>query len=336
MGQRRAVAALVACGALALGAALAQDGGGDDDERDEQPIHERIDLPSIAACGGCHQEVYAEWAASLHHRAWTNPNIQEATDGFAKESCRPCHSPLPVLESGLDRPPVFRDFNHEDGVHCLSCHGLADGVAASRTIEGAPCKPLYEPRLLSSDSCWPCHEPTHQAFEEFVTSDAYALGVRCSDCHMQRVERAPTAHGAPARAGRNHGPTGGFNAAFVRRALAWDVALEERTVRVTLRNRASHKFPGEVPSRAFLVHVAFDDAEPEIVLLRKPLKGERRADDRLRPDETRTLEFPMPEGATRASVRLLFNPLPLMPQDAAILIGEWSYPSDAEPGAGER
>ena len=42
---------------------------------EERPIHERIDLPSIAACGGCHQRVYEEWSRSLHHRAWTNANV---------------------------------------------------------------------------------------------------------------------------------------------------------------------------------------------------------------------------------------------------------------------
>ena len=157
----------------------------------EKPIHERIDEPSLFACGGCHEQVYGEWSQSLHHGAWTNANVVAATQGFERRSCRPCHSPLPVLPHGLDRRPRYRDFNQEDGVHCLSCHGLPDGVAAARTIADAPCKPRFTPGLLDVNLCYPCHEPTHQAFEEYRQSDAFATGVRCVDCHMQPRRDAP-------------------------------------------------------------------------------------------------------------------------------------------------
>ena len=77
--------------------------------QEERPIHERIDLPSIAACGGCHQEVAREWSASLHARAWTNANARSATRDFERKSCRPCHSPRSIFETGLDAPPAYRD-----------------------------------------------------------------------------------------------------------------------------------------------------------------------------------------------------------------------------------
>lgn len=282
---------------------------------DGRPIHARIDLPSVAACGGCHVDVYEEWSASLHHGAWTNANVRTATQDFTRESCRPCHSPLPVLQSGLQEPPLYRDFNQDDGVHCLSCHGLEDGVAAARTIPDAPCRPRFEPRLLKAEMCYPCHEPTHQAFTEYATSDAHAVGVRCVDCHMQ-----PTEH----RRGRSHGPNGGMNADFVRRALGWQCRLEGDEVVVELRNRCGHKFPGEIPSRAFVVRVTFDDREPIYELFRKPHRGEDRADDRLLPDETRLLRHAWPEGAAAVEVELLFKPLPLMPDERAFVLGSWA------------
>ena len=278
----------------------------------ERPIHERIDLPSVAACGGCHVEVFREWSQSLHARAWTNENVRTATDDFAKKSCRSCHSPRSVFETGFDRRPAYRDFNQVDGVHCLSCHGLQDGVAAGRTIPDAPCRPRYEPRLLEADHCYPCHEPTHQAFQEYETSDAYALGIRCMDCHM------PPAEGRP---GRSHGPHGGLNPEFVARGVAWEVARGDRGVEITLRNRTGHKFPGEIPSRSLLVEVAFDGAPSEIEVLRRPHKGEERADNRLLPDEVRVLVRPIPPGARRAQVNILFRPLPLLPLESAFELG---------------
>ena len=307
------LALLLVSFALAVESGLQE--AGEEQAADERPIHERIDLPSIAACGGCHTRVYDEWAQSLHAKAWTNANVRTATKDFSIESCRPCHSPLPVLPRGLDERPAFRDFNQRDGVHCLACHGLADGVAAARTIPDAPCRPRFEPRLLKARMCWPCHEPTHQAFTEYETSDARALGIRCVDCHMQPREDGR---------GRSHGPHGGLNEAFVKRAIAWRCSIEDGLLRVVLRNRTGHKFPGEIPSRAFVVRVDFPDAEPVRVLLRKPNKREDREDDRLLPDEERTLTFPLPEGATSARVRLYFKPLPLLSEEHSFLLADWT------------
>ena len=316
MDRRRATLILAVLSAIAACAVSGDTGGR---AAVEPPIHERIDLPSVAACGGCHQQVYLEWSRSLHAKAWTNANVRAATRDFEKESCRPCHSPLPVLPNGLDVPPAYRDFNRADGVHCLSCHGLTDGVAAARTVEGAPCRPRFEPRLLQANHCFPCHQPTHQAFDEYWTSDAFAVGLRCVDCHMQPRENGR---------GRSHGPNGGMNAEFVARALAWHCDVVDGEVRVTLRNRAGHKFPGEIPSRSLVVRVEFPQSEARVVVLRKPHRGEERIDDRLRPDETRTLTFPFPDGVTSASVRLVFVPLPLLPEGQGFVLGEWSGERD--------
>lgn len=213
-------------------------------------------------------------------------------------------------------------------------------MAAARTIPDAPCRPRYEPRFQSADLCYPCHEPTHQAFEEYETSDAFAVGVRCVDCHMPTVRRGDDddhddEHGG-GRAGRSHGPHGGMNEAFVKRALAWSAEVAADAVRVRLRNRTGHKFPGEIPSRSFHVRVDFSDGSTQAALLRKPHKKEDRADDRLRPDEERVLVFPLPAGAESARVRLLFKPLPLLPDAHAFVLGDWigAVGESVEPSTG--
>lgn len=283
----------------------------------EPPIHARLDLPARQACGGCHARELAEWATSLHARAWTNANIRAATNDFEQVECRACHSPLPVLPTGLDEPPDYRDFNQEEGVLCLACHGLADGVAGARTLADAPCRPRAEPRLASAELCWPCHEPTHQAFQEYRTSKAFAAGKRCQDCHMPP---------RPGGGGHFHGERGGFNEAFVKSALGWEASVQARELVLVLENRTGHKFPGEVSSRSFLVRVFFPGQEPLDLQLRKPHKGEAREDDRLKPDERRTLRFPLPAGANTVRVELCFLPLPLLPPEQGFLLGEWNGP----------
>ena len=308
--------ALLALGPLTLFAHLSHQQ--EEGTREERPPHELIDRPPLAACGGCHAEVYEEWARSLHAGAWTNPNVRSATRDFEKKSCRPCHSPRSVFETGFERRPAYRDFNQLSGVHCLSCHGLPDGVAAARTVPDAPCKPTFAPELLEADHCYPCHEPTHQAFQEYRTSDAFQLGLRCVDCHMQVVPRKG------GRSGRSHGPHGGLNAEFVRKAISWDAKRTASGVEVTLRNRTGHKFPGEIPSRSFVLRIEVDGEERHSLLLRKPFRGEKRRDNRLLPDEVRVLPYEVPGAAAEVRVRLFFLPFPLLPLDEGFPLGERS------------
>jgi cytochrome c554/c'-like protein len=310
-------AALLAAGWLASCREGGEPGATASGGGDPRPPWQQIDRPSLAACGICHVEVYDEWEESLHHRAWTNANVRAETDDFAQAACRPCHSPRAVLVSGLDRRPDYREFNQPDGVHCLSCHGLADGVAAVRTIADAPCRPRFSPDLLRAESCWPCHEPTHKAFSEYATSDARAIGLRCADCHMPPCSDRP---------GRSHASNGGLNADFVQRAIAWQCERVGGEIVVTLRNRTGHKFPGEIPSRVFQVKVATEEGEPLYATLRKPGKSETREDDRLGVNETRVLRFSIAASAQNVRVSLLFKPFPLLPDDEAFLLGEWSGP----------
>lgn len=311
--RRRAGVLIATLAAWSAGIVACRSDHGGGPPADPRPPWEQIDRPSLAACGACHLEVYREWAASLHHRAWTNDNVRAETNDFAQAGCRACHSPLPVLRNGLDRRPLYRDVNQQDGVHCLSCHGLADGVAAARTVDDAPCRPRRAEEFLAAQSCWPCHEPTHHAFQEYERSAARAAGKRCADCHMPEVAT---------RGGRSHGPHGGLNAEFVRRALQWSCERDGGELRVTLRNQTGHRFPGEIPSRVFQLKVTVADGEPRYVTLRKPGKTETRADDRLDVDEARIVRFEV-DPATTVHVELLFKPFPLLPDEQAFRLGEW-------------
>lgn len=281
--------------------------------------HNLLDKPSLEACGACHADVYQEWAASLHHGAWTNQNVRTATKNFTLKECRACHSPMPMLATGLETRPAFRDFNHEDGVHCLSCHGLEQGVAAARSVPGAPCNPIADLRIGNVNSCFPCHEPTHQAYSEYYTSKAFRIGTRCMDCHMPELPGGR----------RSHGPHGGFSADFVKNAIAWECKESNGAITLTLINKTGHKFPGEIPSRVFVIKRETvggrTPSTPEYEQFRKPGKMEDREDDRLLPDEARTLHYKIPEGAESFTITLLFKVFPIMPDDVSTVLGTWTW-----------
>ena len=117
-----------------------------------------------------------------------------------------------------------------------------------------------------------------------------------------------------------------MNAEFVKTAFDWEASIVDDELRVVLENKTGHKFPGEIPSRSFQVLVDFPGSETDSqgLLLRKPHKKEDREDNRLLPDERRTLAFPIPPDAEAVRLRLLFKPLPLLPDESAFLLGEWS------------
>jgi hypothetical protein len=294
-----------------------------------------IALPPERTCGPCHADIVKEWAPTLHARSWTNDNILDETEGFKRIECRPCHSPEPVLAlaAGLEpssheyTPPVFREINTASGVHCLSCHGLPGdaGVAAERSLPWAPCRPRRDDRLLEVALCASCHDPTHQAAQEYWTSRPAQEGVRCHDCHMAFEERKN------GRDGWSHVFPGGFSKGQVRRGLRAEAWCDGRAVVVALSNRAGHKFPGEVPSRSLTIAFeAFDAAGKRVldesVLLRRSFKTKEehdRPDNRLLPGETRELRQVLPDSAVRAVVTVVFRSLPLQAERDAIRIGRF-------------
>jgi predicted CXXCH cytochrome family protein len=264
------------------------------------------------ACGGCHPRIYEEWQETLHAKAWIDPVYRMSAGNPPRLECRGCHSMEPVLarelSTDLSYRPVFRPYNHEDGVSCLSCHGLADGsVAAARDVPGAPCRPRRDDRLKTPEFCGACHNPSHSAYDEWKRSKS---GKSCVGCHASKEGKF------------THRMRGCDDPEFVKSGLDWSCDVAGGMLRVTLTNRSGHKLPSEVPTRLLRVRVRLDEREEE-VLFRRPMKqivGER--DNRLWPDETRVLAWPA-SGVRRVKVEILFQPSLLVPPHGWITIGRW-------------
>ncbi|MBL8900685.1 MAG: hypothetical protein JNM84_23840 [Planctomycetes bacterium] len=273
--------------------------------------------PALVACAPCHERVFLEWSESAHAHAWTDRNARQSSREFTRVECRSCHAPQAVLATGLDVIAVEREAQREDGVHCLSCHGLPSGeagVAGLRDLPTAPCRPRRVEALATNALCFPCHEPRQGTLAEFARSSAAARDERCATCHFPALEGRP---------GRSHGDWGGANERFVRTGLRFACRVEGEALVVELENRTPHRFPAESRTRSLVVRVEHESGAVEHRSFRRPNEGESSPDERLEPEERRELRFALPGAEAPRRVELLFKTFPLQPDAAAFVLGRW-------------
>jgi hypothetical protein len=271
-------------------------------------------------CRACHAEVWNQWEASFHSRAWKDPNVQAAFQHFGFDrQCQSCHAPQPVFATGLDRPVELRGKEHHSGVNCLSCHGTTEGgVAARRTVADAPCRPVARRELTASRTCGTCHTAIYDDWKE---SRYQTAGQSCHDCHMPPSDRReipdPAPNGQQRSGGRSHRWLGGHDAATVRSGATMACRREQDELVVAVHNHATgHNFPGERHNRLLLVQVIERNADGEITLSQQqrikgitPFRGESSADV-IRADETFEARFPVVDPPVEADIRLIYKAFP--------------------------
>jgi len=152
------------------------------------------DLPPASDCERCHQEVYQEWRASLHARAWRSEAFQRASAGARAVECLGCHAPGPLQ---AQQRPVLRDVHREEGVSCVSCH-LAPGSDGERLTMRGPVSrsspievhPVIEgdPSYRSSELCATCHRGTFAEWDRAAAPEGKEKET-CQGCHMPAVRR---------------------------------------------------------------------------------------------------------------------------------------------------
>jgi hypothetical protein len=151
-------------------------------------------LPAAADCERCHREVYDEWSASPHARAFASEAFQAATHQGRAEACTGCHAPAPLVANTL---PALRAERREEGVTCTTCHLSTAPGAAPLTMRGPASRSLPvevhpvvagDPLYRSSELCGGCHEAT---LAEWRAAPEPAHGERetCQGCHMPAVRR---------------------------------------------------------------------------------------------------------------------------------------------------
>ncbi|NUP07280.1 MAG: hypothetical protein HOW73_14595 [Polyangiaceae bacterium] len=250
-------------------------------------------------CEHCHTEIAAEWRASFHRMAHSDPTYLAQFEKEPLAFCTGCHAP--EADPATAAPPDAADM----GVGCVTCHIVGDQIlAAPASNETTPPHPLTRTNAFASPAaCAGCHEfsfpaSVHdktpllmQSTMSEHTSSAHAEA-SCASCHM------PVVTGRDGRAHKSHGfassrdPAGLREAVVVERHIADDGALE-----ITLRpGRVGHAFPTGDLLRRLRLSFEVRDAQKTIVERRerifqrrfgftnKPFKPPRRilaGDDRV-------------------------------------------------------
>jgi len=296
------------------------------------------------SCTSCHADIVAEWATTLHGRAWVDEAFrEELADVRRPESCHNCHIPEPLhLQLGADgsipqkpkprdatlhNAPV-QDVDAHFGVSCETCHRGPDGTILGPW--GAPTDAHVSKKHASflpeskSALCIACHAttvgPVIGIAKDFAESSQAAAGRSCVDCHMAPVERPAAVEAGkpalPARAGRSHALQTPRDPGFLARAFDITVERRDATTVVVLTNASGHRMPGRV-GRIFRFQADLLDEKGSVVATAKHAIETRFS---LPADGKRELVL----NGVGASVRIVgMHEAPALPDDVKFMQAEF-------------
>lgn len=304
--------------------------------------HSGLDVDDPQACVECHQPLVEEWSQAMHAQAHASKDPifaglkemrtkKQGAEVTAK--CARCHSPRSPDD---DTTPAALA-----GVSCAACHVKADGSmglvaegdALCATCHGA----LSTPSGLAACTTGPEH------------AEAGPSGAPCQSCHMPAVD-GPATEGQQDATHASHAFLGPHRAwqhddrAFLAGGVGLSIAFQGDQVVTKLGNRSGHGFPTGFPGREAVLSITIVDGSGQELHTESHRLGKTYTDDegnpkpaafatklaedtRLKPDETRTWELAVPEGAVHADARVSYR---LLPEKLAKAIGVAGEPV-AEP-----
>lgn len=251
-------------------------------------------------CAACHAGIVAEWSASRHGQAWTDPIFQREFALQPLDWCVRCHAPLATGDA------TSVGEVEAQGVSCAVCHIREGRMLATRRGEGSPHDTEILPTLGTPDFCAGCHQfsfpvvdpdrqvraytphPMQNTVAEFHAGARADTPGGCLGCHG----RSPEGHRFP----------GAHTDGVVAHALALDTCRDGGRLRVSLSNvGAGHAVPTGDVHRHLLLRV-WRSTAPErlfsVTLGRRfglgPDGGKvLTSDTSIPPAETRVWEVPL-------------------------------------------
>lgn len=217
-------------------------------------------------CEACHVEIAAEWRASLHRQAFTDPEFARALAREPQPFCRGCHAP--EADPARDPGPELAAL----GVGCVTCHAPA-GVPAGAVLaapERAHASGVHaviaSAAFAGPPACAGCHEfdflgrpgaPMQLTAREHAASRF--AGTSCAECHMPWAGEGPARH-------RSHRFAASRDPEVLRASLR--ISASRRAGVVTLRLEPAavgHAVPTGDLFRRLLVEAEAVDAEGDPV-----------------------------------------------------------------------
>lgn len=181
---------------------------------------QRKTFEASSTCSTCHQNIFRQFAVSMHARSFTNPLFknmyfdillkqysQDETLAGEAQDCIACHSPVTYRETGgyvLKEELVNPDYS---GVECDFCHritgykgdkpGSGNYIAEPGMLKFGPIPQksnwhhAYAELQTKSEFCAICHNRINRygleiisTFSEWQESRYAKEGIQCQDCHM--------------------------------------------------------------------------------------------------------------------------------------------------------
>ncbi|WP_438032125.1 multiheme c-type cytochrome [Sorangium sp. So ce204] len=226
-------------------------------------------------CEACHEDIAAEWRASLHRQAFTDRVFQRSYAIEPLPFCRGCHAPEadPAHHPGADAQAV--------GVGCVTCHLVAGEVvsARGRDARGGAHAVRGDARLSTDEGCARCHQFDFPRAPGVPMQDTVAehrsgrFAERpCRDCHMQIVR------GIAGRPHRDHRFSVVGDPAVLRSAIDASASRSgANAIEVSARVvAAGHAVPTGDMFRRLEVRASAVDAEGATVSTAAPVILERR------------------------------------------------------------
>lgn len=293
-------------------------------------------VPAVQnGCHLCHAEYVKEWAGSYHGKAWKDEHYQAEKAKLPKEkqaACHGCHIPVPT-QNALGKLPAARAKALEEGVACVSCHQIPGAKPEDiGTIVGPyPAADMVKGHANRQDKgmvtgiaiCASCHgtDQVHNQVDSWKGSVYEKEGRTCQSCHMPEVKRKTfDKQGGFPRDARKHTWPGAHDAEFLKKAAVLDVKVEGGKVKVSVLNEgAGHNLPGGGEREIVLV-VQVTGADGKEAASYRETFDLRTKNNRIKPKESRALEFDAKAAAGSVSVRLLYKLSPEQAEDKAVVM----------------